>query len=302
MNDHHGKEARCFEPTLEDLVAGGFVNHFVYPNQTGSTNQLAKTFDDPHGDERATAPVQTPRNRRSNSGDRWLFITDRQTDGRGRGDRQWESPPGSIALSWRSLTDGPPDGRSAIAAGVVTARAIENVSNVPIGLKWPNDLIGPGGSKLGGILIEGVRQQARWHRIIGIGINASSPPKHANQPAEGLELPLELRIKLLRELVTGLSVWTRDERSNREDLGQSSHEQSDTKTHDASAADWIAAYRERCVLTDQWVRCSMPDGRTIVGNCDGVDEEGRLKVADSAGEIHVLHGGDIRRLRTIAET
>ncbi|ELS00206.1 biotin--[acetyl-CoA-carboxylase] ligase [Gloeocapsa sp. PCC 73106] len=99
-----------------------------------------------------------------------------QTAGRGQWGRTWQSPPGGLYLSLGLTPNLPIDSAShlvfAVAWGVATRlRSLE----LPILLKWPNDLILQG-RKLGGIKIENrISQNRITHSVIGIGINYSNP-------------------------------------------------------------------------------------------------------------------------------
>lgn len=106
-----------------------------------------------------------------------VVVAGEQTAGRGSRGRGWRSPPGGLWLS--ALF------RPRVAAGVelfglriglAVAVAVEALDpNVPVLVKWPNDLM-VGDRKLGGILCE-----ARWQGdslawvVAGVGINVANP-------------------------------------------------------------------------------------------------------------------------------
>ena len=98
-------------------------------------------------------------------------IADRQTGGRGRLGRSFESPTGGLYMSFTvPSTDDCGDGLTAKAA-VAVARAVERFTGLSCGIKWVNDII-VGKKKLCGILTEGVWQGGRAeYFIIGIGVN-----------------------------------------------------------------------------------------------------------------------------------
>ena len=99
-----------------------------------------------------------------------LLVAERQTAGRGRLGRQWDSGAGghggaltfSLALAlephdWAGLS---------LAVGVSVARCL----HADLGLKWPND-IWLQDRKLGGILIETATLGGKRFAVIGVGIN-----------------------------------------------------------------------------------------------------------------------------------
>ena len=107
------------------------------------------------------------------------LVAERQTAGRGRLGRTWESTPGAsltFSLAWHFAAGIDLSGLS-LAVGVALAEALDPRPGAAlrIGLKWPNDLwlVGSAepGRKLGGVLIETVARGATRVAVIGIGIN-----------------------------------------------------------------------------------------------------------------------------------
>ncbi|HEX5972642.1 MAG TPA: biotin--[acetyl-CoA-carboxylase] ligase [Gemmatimonadaceae bacterium] len=106
-----------------------------------------------------------------------LVLADRQSAGRGRQGRRWESPSG--AGVWLTLIERPADLRAldvlSLRCGLHAAAALDALAGEAIALKWPNDLY-LGGRKLAGILIE-----TRWRGAtpdwvaIGFGLNVVAP-------------------------------------------------------------------------------------------------------------------------------
>lgn len=115
-------------------------------------------------------------------------VTDHQTQGRGRRDRRWETPPGTALLASFVL---PSRRLLSLAAGVAAAAAC----GPAVRLKWPNDVL-LDGAKVGGILIE----QRGVSGIVGIGINLTWAPPGA--AALGMD-----RDELLGRLSDQLERW-----------------------------------------------------------------------------------------------
>src|SRR5206468_7208786 len=81
-----------------------------------------------------------------------LIVADEQTSGRGRHGRSWTSPRG--AGLWLTLIERPEDPLAlevmSLRCGLYAAEALDSLADVPIGVKWPNDLY-VGGRKLAGV-------------------------------------------------------------------------------------------------------------------------------------------------------
>lgn len=103
-----------------------------------------------------------------------VVVTELQTAGRGRRGRQWNSPAGSgLYFSLILKPDIPPDRASmlTLVAALAVKGAIECVTDMKPGIKWPNDVV-LSGKKVCGILTEMSMQAAKIdHMVVGIGIN-----------------------------------------------------------------------------------------------------------------------------------
>lgn len=138
-----------------------------------STNDIARTLAE------AGAPHGT------------VVLADHQTAGRGRAGRRWVTPPGRALLLSIVLRPGPYSGDEAtpgvlpLLVGLGVARAIGRVARIRAGIKWPNDVVLPGGGKVAGILCEAaLGGETGGYVVAGIGINvaqtaADFPPEIA---------------------------------------------------------------------------------------------------------------------------
>lgn len=186
---------------------GRLGTRFLYFSSTGSTNDVATMLA---ADPAAEGVV---------------VIADTQTAGRGRLGRTWFSPPGSGLYVSVVLTPGrarvDPARATALltlAAGVAMAEAVETVSGLRAGLKWPNDLYVER-RKLGGILAEAVAvpwtgaertPRAPMNVVLGYGINVASAafPQELADRATSLESELGRaidRAALLAESLAALA-------------------------------------------------------------------------------------------------
>lgn len=111
----------------------------------------------------------------------------RQTGGRGRRGRTWSSPEGGLWLSLllRPMLPVHETGIIGICCGVAAVEALEAVTGLQAGLKWPNDLL-VNDRKIGGILVEVELAGNRiTQAVVGFGINLNIKPEafELNVPA-----------------------------------------------------------------------------------------------------------------------
>ncbi|WP_119717171.1 bifunctional biotin--[acetyl-CoA-carboxylase] ligase/biotin operon repressor BirA [Cognatilysobacter tabacisoli] len=116
------------------------------------------------------------------------LLAERQSGGRGRRGRTWQSP--LAAHLYLSTARGFGGGLArlgglSLAAGVACAEALHALGFDALRLKWPNDLVVPDGDglrKLGGLLVEGGGEVAGPARaVVGIGLNVRMPPDAAGR-------------------------------------------------------------------------------------------------------------------------
>jgi len=94
-----------------------------------------------------------------------LISTERQIQGKGRGQNSWEHYTGALAFSFKAPAH-PQLTWQALEVAVSLAQSIERLWGVRVDLKWPNDLYVQG-KKCGGILLN---HQSPW-MLIGVGLN-----------------------------------------------------------------------------------------------------------------------------------
>lgn len=108
----------------------------------------------------------------------------KQTSGRGRQGRTWESPEGNLYCSvlLRPEIDLSQIGRySFVTANAVYDTIRQCLPIADITLKWPNDVLVEG-KKIGGILLETVGDAL----IIGVGLNVMHHPEEGLYPSTSL--------------------------------------------------------------------------------------------------------------------
>jgi BirA family biotin operon repressor/biotin-[acetyl-CoA-carboxylase] ligase len=105
-----------------------------------------------------------------------LFVASAQIQGRGRLGRTWVSPQGGayFTLLLNDLKSDIILTKLYIVSSLAVAESIENIYNLKVSIKWPNDLMIQN-KKVSGILAEAAWEAGRQkYLIIGIGINVNT--------------------------------------------------------------------------------------------------------------------------------
>ena len=105
-----------------------------------------------------------------------IVVARRQTGGRGRLTRRWESPAGGLYCSVVVARPQEHPGFLPLSVGAHLASAFRTRYSVPVVLKWPNDLLvhqpGRPTRKLAGVLADEVPSPALGHAVVtGVGVN-----------------------------------------------------------------------------------------------------------------------------------
>ncbi len=214
-----------------------------------------------------------------------VVLTDHQHAGKGRLGRAWETPAGtSVTLS--VLLPAPETGRGwmPLVTGLAVRDAVVEVTGVPCGLKWPNDVLlpGDGDRKVCGILCElqpgGI--------VVGLGINV-------DQTRE--ELPVDTATSLRLAGATAVS----REALVVAVLGHLSRWHTALMGGPAERAQVHTAYRDACLTVGRDIDLHVAGGRVRRVHAVGVDGEGRL-VVDGGGGEYAVAAGDVVHVRPAA--
>lgn len=124
-----------------------------------------------------------------------LVIAEKQTAGRGRLGRTWDTGCGrpgdflTFSLILRPTLS--PEDASMITpvAALAVSDALHSVCNLQTEIKWPNDIL-HNGRKLCGILTEGYFRDSEYFAVLGIGINLNAQilPTSVTDTATGVLL------------------------------------------------------------------------------------------------------------------
>jgi len=205
----------------------------------------------------------------------WLRA-ERQTAGRGRQGRPWESPAGNLYASTliRLRPDDPPVAGLGLMLGVAVHDGLARCApRAPILLKWPNDVM-VANAKLAGMLLEREGDCV----IAGIGVNVATAPA----------LPDRATIALA-ELAPGAALTADSVLAALAD----------------SLDHWLATWRREgmAAIIAAWGTRAHPVGTRLSvrigtdlpqqGDFLGLDRDGALILGRDDGTRHIVHSGDV---------
>jgi len=251
MNDINSPDT--FHLNLNTRFIGKKLLHFFSVN---STNEAAKQ------EARQSTPEGT------------VVITEEQTAGKGRLNRSWKSPPGTIAVSVVLYPQTVQLPGLIMIASLAVVRAIKNTTGLQAQIKWPNDVL-INGKKVCGILIENeLKGNSVKYSVIGIGINVNMKLKDAPEFASTAtslyeELGREVSaIELISQLLLELELLY------------------------LSGNPFFEEWRDNLVTLGKHVKVT--SGKSIYeGIADSVDPGGNLFLKQSDGQLIKIVAGDV---------
>lgn len=236
-----------------------------YFSKIDSTNQYAKKL----GEEGAP--------------DGTIVIADEQTKGKGRSGRHWVTPPGSaIAFTILLRPKLPPASISMVTLvkGLAVCNAIRELYHLPVGIKWPNDVV-IDGRKICGILTEMSAEVDGVHYIVigtGINTNVDSFPDEIKDVATSLKIQLGRPVDRAEVLVRVIEFF--------EEYYEKFEEDGDLRRLQDT-------YNEELLNMNEGVRVLDPKGE-YTGVALGIDPGGQLLVKrDDTGEIVKVWSGEV---------
>jgi len=258
---------------MQFSFAPSVVNRLDYVEVTGSTN---------------TDLVASAAEGASKWPDLSVLCASKQTAGRGRAGREWQSDQDaslSVSILVRphevSLQN---FGWLPILAGLAMTQTVSGfLPEAKVELKWPNDVL-VNDKKISGVLSELLADGTGV--VIGAGLNLSQ-----SQP----ELPISAATSLAIE---GASIGF--EQSLEAYLRNFVALYREFVAHrgNADASGLRRSAQAKCGSLARRVRAIMPGGQEVEGNAVAIDESGRLVISvESLDQLYVVAAGDIVHLR-----
>lgn len=212
-----------------------------------------------------------------------VIVAEKQTSGKGRSGRKWESPKGGIWLSVilhpkfniESATLFP------LAAALALSNAIESTLKIKTELKWPNDITIKG-KKIAGMLVDASLESNRIENLVlGVGINFDVNAKLIEKMLKGtpnfygatslsqhskIGRPVELVIAFLTELEKTYFMLTSGE-----------------------VKEIIKRWTDRSSTIGKEVELNTEKGK-IKGKAIRIDEDGALVILEKSKNYRVIAG------------
>ena len=220
--------------------------------------------------------------RRAEAGARGpLWITARrQTAGRGRRGRGWETGAGNLAATYLARTARPAAEAAQISFVAALAVADLAATYVPaslVTLKWPNDPL-IAGRKAAGILVEsGPHSDGGLWLAVGCGVNLATPPENPERPAvafaEHMRGPPPTPLEALETLAEAFERW----RDVWDRLG---------------FAPIAEAWTARAHGLGETCTARLPS-ETVTGVAEGLDADGALRLRTASGQVRRITAGDV---------
>ena len=206
----------------------------------------------------------------------------RQSEGRGRFSRKWESPEGNLYCSL-VLRPGCEIAAAANLGFVASLAVLEAAAHFLGGTqdlqcKWPNDVL-LRGRKLSGILLESKANrdgQLDW-LVLGIGTNLVHFPADATYPATSLKAGLGASVPSVGEFLEGLL-----------NCFASRYELWEREGFLPQRRDWL----KRAYRLGAEIRVRM-GARDLIGRFADLDEDGALVLEEPDGRRRLVTAGDV---------
>lgn len=216
-----------------------------------------------------------------------LVVAEHQSLGRGRRARKWFSPEGDgvyLSVILRPRIAATEAAGISLVSAVAIADALEGLSNLPVRIKWPNDIL-VRRKKICGILTEiATEMDAIDFMVIGVGINVNTPasrfPEDLRDTASSMLIESGRRYSRVAVVQAFLEAFERVYQA----------------FTSGGLEDILKRWKQLTDVIGQQVRVMLV-GRDITGRVQDVDRDGTLLVMDPLGRVHRVLSGDLVMLR-----
>ena len=206
-----------------------------------------------------------------------VIIADVQNAGRGRMSRTWTSPPGMDILFSVLLRPKASDlPKMPLLSGLAVARTLDKFTDVPITLKWPNDVRAEN-RKISGSLVESGNSDIGYYAVLGTGVNVN---QDASDHPE------------IAQIATSLRTLNSKTVSSRDVMRILLRELSNIYVNPENMSRLVSDWSGRLETIGQEIDVRWGD-ELIHGVAEGVDDTGRLLLRDNEGEIRRLEAGEV---------
>jgi len=212
-----------------------------------------------------------------------VVVAERQTKGRGRLGRTWESPPG-VGI-WCSVLVRPNLAPRyapwlTLSAAVSVITVLESEAGVSPRIKWPNDVL-VDDKKLCGILTELVAEQDRIeYAVVGIGLNVNQTvddlPSIVRDTASSVRIVTGRRFSRMALLRALLELLERDYYHMLE------------QGFEVTRSRWM----DYSATMGRTVRCEWND-TVVSGQAVGLGDEGALLIREADGRVVPVVRGNV---------
>jgi BirA family biotin operon repressor/biotin-[acetyl-CoA-carboxylase] ligase len=210
-----------------------------------------------------------------------VVTADRQTAGRGRAGRSWQSSEDKdllCSILLRPSKSATELGVFPLVIGLAVADAIEQLAGVHCQLKWPNDVL-IGERKVAGILTTSRLNGDRIDYVnVGIGINVGANSN--DLPDDATSLSIETGTTLPRGQMLDALLAKLDDAY--------------AAYCTASSSSFVRQWLKKAAFLNE--RVTIESGReSITGTMIGIDLDGALVIARDDGELERVVAGDLVR-------
>ncbi|MGE5399858.1 MAG: biotin--[acetyl-CoA-carboxylase] ligase [Ignavibacteriales bacterium] len=248
-----------FEIKLDTDTIG---RNFIYCEEVESTNSvlLDSKFD-----------INT---------DGTVLLAEKQIAGKGRKDRKWYSAKDqnlTFSILLKRRLDEKKLNLINFATALAVANTLENLFQLRVNLKWPNDVL-VGHSKIAGILLESSIKGNKVNKlVIGIGLNVNQPAFQGTFAIIPTSIRMELNQEVERERVLSDLLNNFEELLDRVDRAPGS-----------ILEDW----KSRCRMLGEKVLIQ-DENMSKSGIFEDVDDQGFLILRIDRDTVEKIHFGDV---------